>query len=117
MIRKIITSIRSLRRDRSRINTQLRLEVEQLEGRRLMAVGMGVDGIVNAFGVSAHHSNIRSSSSSFGLAHVTNAQVLSAAAVDDAFEDNDTWAKAADLGTISQSKTITNLVMADTADW
>ncbi len=42
---------------------------------------------------------------------------LSAAVVDDLFEENDSWAQASDLGTIQQSKTVDSLVMADAVDW
>ncbi len=45
------------------------------------------------------------------------AALLSAAAVDDAFENNDIWYRAANFGTISKSTVLTDLVMADTADW
>ncbi len=41
----------------------------------------------------------------------------SAAVVDDLFENNDTFAQAANLGSLSQPTTIQNLVMADQADW
>ncbi|MCA9181477.1 MAG: LEPR-XLL domain-containing protein [Planctomycetales bacterium] len=40
-----------------------------------------------------------------------------AAAVDDAFENNDSFYQAANLGTISQPSAVNNLVMADRADW
>jgi hypothetical protein len=41
----------------------------------------------------------------------------SGSVTDDAYEENDTMAAAADLGTISALRTISNLVMADSADW
>lgn len=40
-----------------------------------------------------------------------------AAAVDDAFENNDSFYQAANLGTISQPSAVNNLIMADQADW
>lgn len=40
-----------------------------------------------------------------------------AAAVDDVFENNDSWYQASNLGTIHQAQSITDLVMADRADW
>jgi Bacterial pre-peptidase C-terminal domain len=36
---------------------------------------------------------------------------------DDAYEDNDTMARATDLGRLTARRTVTNLVMADAADW
>src|SRR5207244_5710104 len=36
---------------------------------------------------------------------------------DDAFEDNDTFAQAANLGTLTAVRTVNNLVLADAADW
>jgi hypothetical protein len=36
---------------------------------------------------------------------------------DDAHEDNDTQAQASDLGTVTGRRTVTGLVMADSADW
>ncbi len=38
-------------------------------------------------------------------------------AADDAFEQNDTRATAADLGLVTATRTVSNLVMADRADW
>ncbi len=40
-----------------------------------------------------------------------------AAATDDAYENNDTFALAANLGTLSLAKTTSNLVMNDAVDW
>jgi len=40
-----------------------------------------------------------------------------AAAADDVFENNDSWLRAADLGTPASVSSIDNLVMADQADW
>src|SRR5262249_6382012 len=36
---------------------------------------------------------------------------------DDTFEENDSLQQAADLGTLTQRRTLTGLVMADNADW
>src|SRR4051794_22142664 len=36
---------------------------------------------------------------------------------DDSYEENDTRAQASDLGTLTQAKTVSNLVMADANDW
>jgi hypothetical protein len=38
-------------------------------------------------------------------------------AADDGFENNDTFAQAANLGTMTARRTISNLVLADSADW
>lgn len=40
-----------------------------------------------------------------------------AAPTDDVYEDNDSLAQAADLGTLTATRTVSNLVMADGADW
>src|SRR5262249_39272270 len=37
--------------------------------------------------------------------------------VDDPYEENDTFAQASDLGTLTAKRVITDLVMADAADW
>ncbi len=39
------------------------------------------------------------------------------AAADDGFENNDTFAQAANLGTLTARRTVSNLVLADSADW
>ncbi len=41
----------------------------------------------------------------------------SAPTPDDAYENNDTFTTASQLGTLTASRTISNLVMADTGDW
>ena len=48
---------------------------------------------------------------------LTNSHAQWAAAVDDAFENNDYWYQAADLGTVSGVSQFDNLVMNDRADW
>lgn len=52
-----------------------------------------------------------------GPASSTASSTAWAAAVDDAFENNDSFYQAANLGTISQPSTLNNLAMADRADW
>ncbi len=42
---------------------------------------------------------------------------LAAAVADDQYEENDSLVAAANLGTLSAVKTISNLVMADSQDW
>ncbi|MCC7334509.1 MAG: pre-peptidase C-terminal domain-containing protein [Pirellulaceae bacterium] len=49
--------------------------------------------------------------------YLLSADVWHAAAVDDAFENNDSFYQAANLGTVSQPSGVNNLVMADQADW
>lgn len=57
------------------------------------------------------------------LADVTTAPLVytahakAAATVDDAYDNNDTFGTAANLGTLSTAKTINGLVMNDSADW
>lgn len=46
-----------------------------------------------------------------------NLESLAAALTDDSFENNDTRTTAANLGTLTTSRTINNLVQADAADW
>lgn len=91
-----------------------RLGFEQLEGRRLMAASILNDTAcdLTQSAVVSQASNLRS-----GAASINSVPRLAAATVDDAFEDNDGWLQAADLGSVSQAKSIDNLVMADSADW
>ena len=51
--------------------------------------------------------------------HASNVfpQPTVAAVVDDAFENNDSFNQAADLGSLSQSAALNDLVIADQADW
>ena len=42
---------------------------------------------------------------------------VTSSVADDSFEDNDTQSQAADLGTLTSTRTVSNLVMADSADW
>jgi hypothetical protein len=49
--------------------------------------------------------------------HQPSAVVANAVATDDAYENNDSFGLAANLGTLSDVKTINSLVMNDAADW
>jgi hypothetical protein len=104
--------IRISRKSRSRIRQQ-KLEFESLEQRQLMACD---DALTSALFNSPMAGALMGNLASVRSTTSTASQPLSATAVDDAFEENDTWATASDLGTVAQSKTIDKLV-ADSADW
>jgi hypothetical protein len=85
------------------------LLMESLEDRSLMAsLAGGVDYLapLAATHTSAVHAKTAPATSN-----------LRALLTDDAYEQNDTLSTAYNLGTLSSSKTISNLVMADSADW
>jgi hypothetical protein len=95
-----------------RLLRQLRLEL--LEDRSLMAaVAGGIDKqpLVDAGSGSAGYV------ASAGLKKTSTSAVQAAALTDDSYEQNDTLATARNLGTLTASTTISNLVMADSADW
>ncbi len=48
---------------------------------------------------------------------VQRLNLSSSTPIDDAYEDNDTLATAHDLGSLTQRRTISNLILADSADW
>ena len=73
---------------RMRIRSARTLQLETLEHRSLMAADVSSNLVYQAAGVA-----------------------------DDGYEDNDSRTTAANLGTLTSSKTINNLVQADAADW
>jgi hypothetical protein len=66
------------------------------------------------YGASSRSQNAQASNAVANQAPVTS---LAAAAVDDVFENNDSWYQASDLGTLREPAALVDLVMADQADW
>src|SRR5262245_60934424 len=79
--------------------------LESLEDRAMMAAGNYLADLINAGLVSK---------SIAGVAN--NPSPAPSALVDDSYEENDSRTTARDLGTLTGSTTLSNLVMADGAD-
>lgn len=136
--------MKMFRAHRSELNVHSRLRpaaaFEQLEQRYLLSADLwhAADAYVAsqsaiAANYSLGHNNLRGVESSSPMSDlggrlnftprssISPATSLSstawAAAVDDAFENNDSFYQATNLGTISQPSVVNNLVMADQADW
>ncbi len=105
-------SVRSRKEDGQRFSRLL--QVESLEDRSLMAAlagGLDKQSIVDVANGGAGYV------ASAGLKKASTPAAQAAALTDDGYEQNDTLATARNLGTLTATTTISNLVMADTADW
>ncbi len=91
------------------------LRLESLELRSLLAA---VCPVTTDSSLSAHIAVQPSqpSLSASGTANALVARAVAAAVTDDAHENNDTFALASNLGTLTDPKTIDKLVMNDAAD-
>lgn len=77
-----------------------------------------VAGNANDLFLSSHGSpNLSSAAAAHTAKGSPSITARAAALTDDAYEQNDSLSAARGLGTISAPKTISNLVMADSADW
>jgi hypothetical protein len=92
-----------------------RLALELLEPRTLLHAG-DLESLVESAN-STPCSQTTSLSSTAIVANPSVSVTAAAAVTDDAYENNDTFALAANLGTLTTPKTIDKLVMNDTADW
>src|SRR5258708_940754 len=87
------------------------LELERLESRQLLAVLAPGQLPLAVLDVQ------KAAAAFFSSAQAGSAGARAGALVDDSYEQNDKFSAASNLGTVSASQTINQLVMADSQDW
>jgi hypothetical protein len=95
---------------RSLSSSRRSLQFEALENRELMALGIPVE---KSFALAPAHVGSAAVSSVAREGAAARANLIT----DDAYEQNDTFATAYNLGTLTAPKTLGSLAMADSADW